>query len=108
MPIVGEEIFWETAATGIVPISVSWGFELPPSNALAKVGFTFYMPYGDNVDMVSPGILNFSRRLPSGVDEVVPNQNDPAVGDPNMTAVTASMYLSDCQARMTLVIEFWE
>jgi hypothetical protein len=107
MPIVGEEIFFETAHTGEVPVSLSWGFEFPPSNALAKIGFNFFMPYGED-EMVATGISNFVRRLPSGVEEVVDTGNQPAAGDGQMMAVTANMYISNCQARMVLVIEFWE
>jgi hypothetical protein len=107
MPIVGEEVFFEMAHTGEVPVSLSWRFEFPPSNALAKIGFTLYMPYGED-DMVATGISNFTRRLPSGADQVVDNENQPAVGDGHMTAVTAQMYISNCQAQMLLVIEFWE
>jgi hypothetical protein len=108
MAMVGEWVQWAMAWTGGAgSYSASWSIEMPPSTVLAKVGFNFYMEYGD-VGMVSPGIISIRRRRPDNSDETIPMNNTTAFFNSNVTNITYGMYIYDCQAQVVLDIGYWQ
>jgi|SRR5688572_21166277 hypothetical protein len=107
MNMVGEWIRWPEAwSWGSVPYTATWSVEMPPSAALAQVGFNFYMEYG-GAALVNPGIVSIRRRRPDNSDETVATANAPAVFDPKMTNVTYGVTVHKCQVRVMLDIGFW-
>jgi hypothetical protein len=105
MTITGEWLRWPMAWSG-GSYTATWSVEMPPSAALAKVGFNFYMEYG-GVGMVNPGIVSIRRRRPDNSDETVDTENAPAVYDAKMTNVTYGVAIYQCQAQVLLEIQFW-
>lgn len=107
MSLNGEWCYWAMAWTGGQgSYSATWSYEMPPSAALAKVWYSFYMEYA-GVGMASPGIISIRRRKPDNSDEVVTTDFAPAVFDPKMTNVTVGLNLYSCQAQMFLDIGYW-
>ena len=108
MPLNGEQAWWADAWSSAGTYTASWTVDFPPRAVFAKVWPAFYMEYhGDRVGMMGTRIASFRRRLPSGADETVNPGNVPARYDSNMTSVTYSLFIYNCQARIVLDLGYW-
>ena len=109
MALNGEGIWWgDAASSSSGSHTYTWTVDFPPQAALAKVWTTFFMEYDDaNVHMFGAGINSIVRESSTAI-QVVPANNDPAIGDASMSSVTFGLYLYMCQVRIVLNVGFYD
>jgi len=109
MALNGEGIWWSSAWNSTSsPHTYTWTVDFPPQPALAKVWTTFFMEYGNVAGhMYSSGIKSFVREATTAI-QMVPVDNEPAVGDDSMSSVTFGLYLYKCQVTVVLHLSFYD
>ena len=109
MALNGEQLWWNDAwSSDSDGYTASWTIDFAPKRVMAKVTPAFFMQYDDDrVSMFRVGLSSMRRRLTSGADETVALSNAPAKFDNNMTSITYSLLVHNCQVRIVLDLGYW-
>jgi len=109
MALNGESIWWRGNATSSnTPKTFTWTVDFAAQSALAKVWTSMYMPYGNGGgQMYIAGIQSIVRESSTAI-QVVQANNDPAIGDGDMSSVTFGLYLYKCQVTIVLNVDFFD
>jgi hypothetical protein len=109
MALNGEQLWWNDAwSSDSDGYTASWTIDFAPKRVMAKVTPAFFMQYDDDrVSMFRVGLSSMRRRLTSGADETVALSNAPAKFENNMTSITYSLLVYNCQVRIVLDLGYW-
>jgi hypothetical protein len=98
MALNGESIWWRgNANSSNTPKTFTWTVDFAAQSALAKVWTSMYIA----------GIQSIVRESSTAI-QVVQANNDPAIGDGDMSSVTFGLYLYKCQVTIVLNVDFFD